>query len=304
MHSNSTSYQTDVVCIGQAVIDCITRGEEHLQPADTRQKPVLLADSISLRTGGDAVNEAFVLSGLGHRVELVCALGEDPAGDILFQEAMRRNVGTRRITRSPEFITPVADLMVKPDGSRFSISSRAALLEGYVPSGESVKGARLVSFASLFRAPLDQPRIVCDLIRSAKEEGSIICADTKLPTFRNMSPDDLKDVLPMVDYLFPNEKEAAFYTGLTSFQEMAAFFLSYGVKHVVIKTGPQGCCAAGEGEFFSIPARPVRAVDTTGAGDNFASGFISALLQGASFRTCCDAGMDQAAKSLTHIGAV
>ncbi len=296
--------QPEVICIGQAVVDCITRGQNDPQGGDPGKKPVLLAESIRLGTGGDAVNESFILSQLGHTVDLVCTLGEDLAGNILIQEAARRHVGTGRIFRSPDITTPIANLMVKEDGSRYSINSKATLLEGYTPRKEDVQGARVVSFASLFRAPLDQPRIVRDLILAARDSGSIICADTKLPTFRSASLSDLEDVLPLIDYMFPNEKEAAFYSGRTRYEEMADVFLSFGVKHIIIKTGPEGCYAAGEGRAFSIPARPVRAVDTTGAGDNFVAGFISALLGGKDFRDCCEAGMDQAAICIGHPGAV
>ena len=77
-----------------------------------------------------------------------------------------------------------------------------------------------------------------------------------------------------------------------------------GVKHVVIKTGSEGCFGSGDGQAFTIPAGKVPVVDTTGAGDNFAAGFIDALLKDAGFRGSCEAGIAMAAESVQHVGAV
>ena len=274
MHTNEKDIKNEngrapvsVVCIGQAVVDCITRGVE----GDPLGMGKTRAQSITLNLGGDAVNESFVLSSMGRRAALVCAVGDDLAG---------------------RFVA-------------------ASLLPGYTPDPEYVrscveKGAKIVSFASLFRAPLDQPEVVCSLIRAAHESGTIVCADTKIPTFRSMSLSDLAPVLPMIDYIFPNDTEAAFLTGIDgSYEEMAGALLEQGIRHVVIKAGEQGIFAADaeSGERFMLPALKVPVVDTTGAGDNFVAGFMDGLLRGADFRECCKAGLEAAALSIQHLGA-
>ena len=107
------------------------------------------------------------------------------------------------------------------------------------------------------------------------------------------------------DYLFPNEKEAAYHTGESDFSKAAAVFHGYGIRNVIIKAGGQGCyvsTAHEEGKLFE--ALPVKAVDTTGAGDNFVAGFISGLLEGETPAECCRRALIQAAKSIQHIGAV
>ena len=296
-----------VICIGQAVVDCITRGVE----GDPLGMGKTRAQSITLNLGGDAVNESFVLSSMGHRAALVCAVGDDLAGRFVMGEAVRRGLLTQGIEMTEGLVTPVANMFVKQDGSRSSVTSAASLLPGYVPDAGYVRrcvenGARIVSFASLFRAPLDQPEIVCGLVRAAHESGAVVCADTKIPTFRSVSLSDLAPALPMIDYIFPNDTEAAFLTGVdSSYEEMAAALLRMGVGHVVIKAGEQGIYAAdGEsGERFMLPALQVPVVDTTGAGDNLVAGFIDGLLRGLGFRECCEAGILAAAKSIQHLGA-
>ena len=189
------------LCIGQAVVDCITRGIED----DPFGRGKTRAQSITLNLGGDAVNESFVLSSLGHRVGLMCAVGDDLAGRFVMNEASRRGLDVTGVSMVPGIATPVANMFVKLDGSRSSVTSAASMLPGYVPSAGYIrecvlKGTRVVSFASLFRAPLDQPEVVCELIRAAHESGAIVCADTKIPTFRSMRLEDLSSVLPMIDY--------------------------------------------------------------------------------------------------------
>ena len=84
---------------------------------------------------------------------------------------------------------------------------------------------------------------------------------------------------------------------------MAEHFRSLGVKNVIIKTGEKGCTVSGEKGQFSMPACDVNAVDSTGGGDNFVAGFISALLHGGSLRECCQYGTACAAVCVQSIGA-
>ena len=292
-----TIKKTEVICIGQAVLDCITRGAK-----DYTDVPSMQADSITLSPGGDALNEASALASFGHRVEMVCGLGDDPAGQIVLGEAERRGVGTGRITIVPGMSTPVANLMVRGDGSRFSYSSPAAKLEGYHPARQDLEGAKVVSFASLFRAPLDDPARVRDLLQAAHDSGAVVAADTKLPTFRRCCLEEWKDFLPLIDVIFPNEKEAAYYTGEGQYEKMAEVFHGYGIREVVIKAGPEGCYASSGSFKQLLPALPVSVVDTTGAGDHFVAGFICGILEGADFEARCRKGLACAAECVGRIG--
>lgn len=257
----------EVLCIGQAVIDCITRGQE----PDRHRENVFRAEKIELHIGGDAVNESVALSDLGHRAAIACGVGEDLAGNILRAELQRRGVDTTRIAVQKGLTTPIAQLVVHQDGGRHSINSRATMLEGYVPFAEAgeaspagtgtcedlqppaqvmqaaMRGVRIVSLASLFRAPLDRPEVIRALVLAAKREGALVSADTKLPTFREVPVEALADVWPLIDFIFPNEKEAEYYTGETELSKMAEAFRRLGVRNVVIKAGAEGCYVDGEG---------------------------------------------------------
>lgn len=297
--------KVDVVCIGQAVVDCITRGKEE----NPHRKNVYRAENISLNTGGDAMNESVILSCLGHKVRIVCGVGKDLAGELIRHTAEEFHMDTSYITMNQKLITPIANLMVAKDGSRQSVNSQATKLTGYLPPAKAVLNSKIVSFASLFRAPLDQKEIILSLMKAAKESGAIICADTKMPTFHEIPLHEIKEFLPYIDYLFPNENEASYYSGIpvagiASFKEMGEFFCKCGVKNVIIKAGKEGCVITTKETYMHIPAEKVEAVDSTGAGDNFVAGFIHGILNGWDIKKCAETGTECAAISVMHMGAV
>lgn len=291
--------QPQVVCLGQAIVDCITLGWDRTPV----QKNVYRAQAISLSVGGDAFNESVILTRLGHPVHLICGIGGDTAGDLILSAMEANGLSTGGVVRSPEGATPVANLLVEPGGERQSISSPAARLPFFSPALSGLSGYRVLSLASLFRAPLDDPQRLLALVRQAKDQGAIICADTKMPSFRQLTLADVREALPYIDYIFPHENEAAYYTGRDSYPDMAAALLEMGVGHVVIKTGPAGCLCRSREDCFTLPAFPVKALDSTGAGDNFAAGFISALLHGEDFYQCCRFGTAAAAVCVTATGS-
>ena len=141
----------DVVCIGQAVLDCITRGKE----SSPYRPNVYRAESIRLHTGGDAVNESMALAGMGFQTAIVCGLGWDIAGNLIENELARAGVNTAGIRRIEGMDTPIANLQVAKDGSRISVNSGATRLPGYRILPEEIPEASIVSFASLFRPPLE-----------------------------------------------------------------------------------------------------------------------------------------------------
>ena len=289
----------EITCIGQALVDCITKGMER-EPGGRRAHR---AESISLSIGGDAINEAMVLKKLGHEVRLVCGLGDDPAGKMILGTMKELGVDCSLTDVAPDRPTPVANLMVEADGSRNSVNSNSSMLGRYVPDLRAAADTRILSLASLFRAPLDRPQSVVTLVKEAKRNGCLVCADTKIPTFRRMTFGDIAEILPMIDYIFPNLEEAAFFSGKKDTEDMASFFLDAGIRHVIIKAGPEGSYVYGDHEQFHMKALPVEAVDATGAGDNYVAGFLSGLLRGFSLYECSQYGTVCAAACVRRVGA-
>ncbi len=263
----------DLVCIGTALVDSIIRGF-HPEPVSASG---FTAESCSLSAGGEAVNVSVAASKLGLETAVLCALGDDPAGFLVRSTLEQYGVDTGWIVRSPQ--TPVTTMFVREDGTRRSITNRAHRYN-FHPEKAPLPESKAVLLGSLFRAPFDDPGIVFSVLSAARRAGCVTVADTKLPNFRLLRPEDLKDAFPMMDYITPNEDEARFFTGKDDPESMADVFLDYGVRNVVVKLGRNGCLLKSVEGTCILPGLDVRAVDATGAGDNFAAGFVSELLRG------------------------
>ena len=267
----------DVICIGMALVDSIIRG---FNPTPVSASGYL-AESGSLNAGGEAVNEAVAAAKLGMKTGILCALGNDPAGEIVLNELKKNGVDTSLIVRSEA--TPVTTMFVNADGTRQSVTNQAHRFNFHPEKDLSrFTDAKAVILGSLFRAPFDDPAIIHAVVCGAKAAGQLVIADTKLPNFRFLTLEDIRDALPQIDFITPNEDEARYFTGKDDPEDMADVFLGYGVGNAVIKLGSKGCLLKNRETTSYVPALPIRAVDATGAGDNLVAGMVTELLRGAS----------------------
>ena len=269
----------DLICVGMALVDSIIKGFD--------PKPISAsgyrAASGSLNVGGEAVNEAMAAAKLGMKTGILCSLGEDAAGDMVASALSASGVDTGLILRSTEHPTPVTTMFVHEDGTRQSITNQAHRYNFHPERHpERFTDARALILGSLFRAPFDDPELIRAVLTAAKAEEQLIFADTKLPNFRFLKLEDLRESLPLIDYITPNEDEARYYSGKDRPEDMADEFLKWGVKNVIVKLGGNGCLLKNARETVLLPACQIHAVDATGAGDNFVAGFASETLRGSS----------------------
>ena len=290
----------DLICVGMALVDSIIKGfdPEPISASGFR------AASGTLSVGGEAVNEAMCAAKLGVKTGILCALGNDQAGDMIEGALSRCGVDTSLILHPEEHATPVTTMFVNEDGTRKSITNGAHRYNFHPERAkERFTDAKGIILGSLFRAPFDDPTIIHEVLKAAKEAGEVIFADTKLPNFRFLTLDDLKESLPLIDYITPNEDEAKYYSGKEEPSEMADVFLEKGVKNVVIKLGGKGCYFKNAYTELRLPAFPIKAVDATGAGDNFVAGFASQILEGKSVEEALRFGSACGAICTTAVGA-
>ena len=265
----------DLICIGTALVDSIIRGFDPTPVSASGYR----AESGSLCAGGEAVNASIAAAKLGLKTGILCALGADPAGGIVRNELKKNGVDTSLAVSSPE--TPVTTMFVRADGTRRSVTNQAHRYN-FHPEKESGRftDAKAVLLGSLFRAPFDDPEVIHSVVSSAKAAGQLVVADTKLPNFRVLALKDIRDSLPLIDLITPNEDEAQYFTGKDDPEAMADVFLSCGVRRVIVKLGSKGCLMKDREKAMRLPAIPVDAADATGAGDNFTAGFVSEMLRG------------------------
>ena len=290
----------DIICIGTALIDSIIRGFDPNPVSATG----FCAKSGSLNIGGEAVNVSIAAAKLGMRTGILCSLGNDSAGDMIAKTLMDSGVDTASIVRTLGHSTPVTTMFVNEDGTRKSITNGSHRYNFHPEEHvASFTDARALILGSLFRAPFDDPGSIRTVITAAKEAGQIVFADTKLPNFRVLGLGDLRESLPLIDYITPNEDEAKYFSGKEDPDEMADVFLGYGVRNVIIKLGARGCFFKNPEKKMLIPACDIVAVDATGAGDNLIAGFASEILHGATVEEALIFGNACGAICTTAVGA-
>ncbi len=278
--------QKDITVIGAAIIDVLA-GPVDEQELRTGSQNV---QEMKLSFGGDALNEAVALARMGKKVELVSKLGDDEAGERVLAYIKRNGVSADCIKREPGLITGMNIVLTDAAGERYFLthpygSLRTLREDDITPYIDSA--ADIVSFASMFVSPpLDIPAMKRVFQRIKSKPDRVLAADmTKAKHGETLT--DLSAVLPFVDYILPNEDEAARLTGERDPRVNAERFISQGAKCVIIKLGRRGCLIHAQNDLYEIPACPVtHTVDTTGAGDCFAAGFLWALSEGFPLEEC------------------
>ena len=289
----------EVVCLGLSCVDVLVRGFD--KTAAFRGE-ICEVESIRLGVGGDAVNQAMTLSRLGVDAKLVCGLGRDDAGLYLRDRVAESGADISDIHYCEDHSTGITVVVIAPDGQRNFIAPLAENRWMFEPDPDVCAGARVVSIASIMLRPFITADSVLRVIRPASERGSLICADVVahkgLCSFEDFYP-----ALPYIDYFFPNEEEAGSLTERESLDDIADFLIERGVKNVVIKTGRDGCFLKNRHTRLTVPTFDSPVVDTTGAGDNFAAGFIKSLIEGRSPADCCRYANAVASVAVGSVGA-
>lgn len=292
----------DVICLGAAIVDIPLRPVSR-DIFDIESYPI---DNIAMTVGGDAMNEATIISRLGFKTGIIAAIGDDAAGQFILRSCKKDHIDTEGITVDPSIDTSMNIGLVTADGERTFITNRnGSLWKENIEhvDFEKMKQAKILSLASIFNCPLLDGKALVKIFQAAKEEGMMITADMIMPRLGE-TLDDIREALSYVDYFFPNYDEACLLTGETDKAKVAEVLYSCGVKNVVMKIGKRGCFIRNAEGTMIVPAcKGVTAIDTIGAGDNFASGFIAGLLQGKDIRECGVYANCTAAISVQYGGA-
>ena len=218
----------EVICIGAAIVDI------PLQPVS---KNIFDVDSyplerIAMTTGGDAINEATIISRLGHRTALISLVGDDAPGHFIVDHCRRENIDIQSLKQDADIDTSINVGLVTADGERTFVTNRNGSLWKLNINDvdlDRFSQAKVLSLASIFNSPLLDGKALTEIFTQAKAYRLIICADMIKPRL-NETLEDIRHALSYVDYLFPNFEEARLLTGKETLDEIADSFLSCGVK--------------------------------------------------------------------------
>ena len=293
--------KVDVICVGLSVVHFpIFPVDESIFTRDVNQ-----VEPMTLLPGGDAANQAVVISKLGFRTALFTRRGNDDFGrmmlDLLRQYG--KDIDLDGIAVDNEKATSTSAMMIRQNGQRFFCVHKGAIFNFSIDDIDLslLSQARLVSIGGVFGLRSFDGKGAAALFRAAREKGVATAADTKFDMY-GIGLDGIREMLSFTDYFFPSYEEAVAISGEKEPEKIADVFLDAGVVHAGIKLGAKGIYVKDRELEFYMPALPAVVVDTTGAGDNFMSGLISGLLKGWNLRKACLFGSAAAAINVTQVG--
>lgn len=293
----------DVSVVADLCLDILMSG---------RVKPVYgqaeqIVDDYAVEVGGSAAIFASQFRKLGGKVGFLANVGDDAFGSILLNKLSELDISTENIIVKPKVKTSVGlGLSYFEDRAMLTYpGSMASLTVKEVLNSEILKNTCHLHIAGYFL--LDQ---LFDLWPEVLKELQSTGITTSLDT--NWSPNNnwekVKELLPYINVLLPNEEEAKKISGKNDVME-AGNWLSQFSEIVVIKRGGDGATLfTGKNHFHQqIPSElssELKIADTTGAGDNFDAGFLREWLKGRSLRESCEKAILCGTLSLSEMGGI
>jgi len=262
----------------------------------------ILGDSYNIGPGGKGCNQAIAIARLGGKVNFISKIGKDDYGQLALNTLNQNKIDTSTIIQSSTHQTGVAGIMVDKKSGKNAIN----VITG-APSTLSIdelnKNIDKIKNSKIFLTQLEIPKdVTLHSLKIAKENNVL--------TILNPAPasEISKEFFNYIDYFTPNETEAEFYTGIKITNEKEAKeasikLLTLGLKKIIITLGEKGLFYSDGNEDIYLKATPVKAIDTTGAGDAFNGGLAYALSQNKPIKDSLNLANQAAGLSTLKLGA-
>lgn len=290
----------DVYGIGNALVDIEYQVEDDFFPAHgvrrgvmtlvthERQEEIIAAlrargEMRKMMDGGSVANSLYAISDFGGRSFFSCKVADDEAGNFYLRELGQH--GIRTCGDFHEVETGRCLIMISPDAERtmYTFLGASEFLSPADLDFDAVRRSKHV-YIEGYQVSSDSGRAAAiELRKFAAENGVRTALTFSDPSLLEIFPEQMKEMLgDGVDLLFCNEQEARLWTGAADLGQACVTLRSFA-KQFVVTRGAKGSILFDGNYFIEIDAHKVKAVDTTGAGDAYAGGFLYGLTSGRSF---------------------
>ncbi len=298
MTYDATTY--DASFIGLYILDVLGRPVERIPERGN----VEFIDEIRLTVAGTAGGTVIDAAKLGLKALAVGAVGDDEKADFVLMTLGKFGVETSAMQRIAGVPTSATILNVRPNGDRPALHVRGASDHFDIAPGDydHVLDAPIVHLGGTgLLSRLDGERSV-ELLSEAKRRGRTTTLDLLAATAATAHL--VLPLLPHVDYFMPSIEEAQDISGCQGAEACAAFYLGKGATACVFTLGGDGAFYAHrDGTRMTSPAYAIDVVDTTGCGDAFDAGFITALHHEMALETALRFAQASAALVATGLGS-
>jgi sugar/nucleoside kinase (ribokinase family) len=315
-----TAPSIDVIAIGNAIVDVMAPSSDAAIEAlglvrggmtlvDTDQAQVLYDAMGPAReiSGGSAANTLAGLAALGAKCAFIGQVADDQLGEVFAHDIRAGGIQFATPVRAGDPPTARCLIFVSPDGQRTMNTFLGA--SQFLPA-DALDDAAIAEAAVLYLEGYlwdpEEPRAAMrKAIAAARNAGRKVAFTLSDAFVIARHGDDFRQLIAegQIDILFANESELSALTGHEDFNQGLAS-LAGKVPVVICTCGAQGAVAVAGGERAQVPAEPIaQVVDTTGAGDLFASGFLFGHVRGYPLAQCLKLGAICAAEVISHYGA-
>ena len=310
----------DVIAIGNAIVDVMAPASEDdvarlglakggMTLIDTARAHALYEAMGPAReiSGGSAANTLAGLAALGATCAFIGQVADDQLGEVFAHDIRAGGIAFTTPTRGDDPATARCLIFVTPDGQRTMNTYLGA--SQYLPAAaldEAAIAEAAVLYLEGYLWDPEEPRgAMRRAIAAARGAGRQVAFTLSDAFVIARHGDDFRALIEQgqIDILFANEHELAALTGIEDFHAGIAQ-LAPKVPTLVVTRSENGAHAVSNGEYVHVPAEPVaKVVDTTGAGDLFAAGFLFGHVRGRSLADCLRLGAICAAEVISHYGA-
>lgn len=303
-----------IIGIGNALVDALVQVESEdilaelalpkgsMQLLDTPRYEAISARMAGVErkraTGGSVGNAILALANLGASPAFVGKIGTDDNGRFYMDNAKKK--GITPLLVQDAHATGVANAFVTPDGERTfgTYLGAAAHLTADDLRPEMFEGYNLLFIEGYLVQNHALIRRAAELAKAAGLETAIDLASYNIVEEERTF---FAELLPLIDIVFANEEESCAYTGKSPHEAVAE--LAKICPIAVVKIGAKGVLVQQGNAFVQVPSLPVeKVVDTTGAGDFFAAGFLYNYARGCSMESCATLGSLLAGNVVQHLG--
>jgi sugar/nucleoside kinase (ribokinase family) len=291
----------DVLCVGQLAADILVRPVDRVDfGVDTKR-----VDGIDIRNGGDCLNVALGLGKLGSSVGFAGLIGDDQLGEYIRGVITAAGIDARGLRRTKEARTCSCLVLINSRGDRtfFYYGGANDLFSLSDLDMAQLDRTSVVHVGGTYLLPRFDGEGAAKLFSEARSRGKLTSMDVTWDTTGRWLA-VIEPCLPYLSFFMPSIREAEQIAGTDVPEDVAAFFLSKGVRTAVIKLGEKGCYVKhGVEPGFYTGAYRTEVVDTTGAGDSFVAGFLTGVLKGWDMESCAAFACAVAAMNIRAVGA-
>ena len=310
----------DVIAIGNAIVDVMAPCEDALidQLGMTRGGMTLI-DTDQARalydamgpareiSGGSAANTLAGLAALGADCAFIGQVADDQLGEVFAHDIRAGGIAFETAARAGDPPTARCLIFVTPDGQRTmnTFLGASQFLPADALDEAAIADAKVLYLEGYLWDPEEPRAAMRRALAAARNAGRKVAFTLSDAFVISRHGDDFRALINAgeIDILFANHVELAALTVSDDFDAGVAE-LRAKVPTLVVTCGPEGAIACQGDELARVSAEPVeRVVDTTGAGDLFAAGFLFGHVRGRSLQDCLRLGSICAAEIISHYGA-